>query len=642
MVESKWQKVIYDVEVYPNCFLCAIQDVDSKEKIVWEISDRTNEYDDIVKFFNGFNQYLISFNGIHYDNCIMMYIIHNKLDNVDNYLQKLKEWSDFIIHNDFWWNDKELSKYKYHNKWIDIDLFLYWSKMLRLSKKISLKGLAIQMNYPVVQELPFDPAMSLNHAQIDELRHYNSVHDLGITDLLFTQFTGKGTVPLGNLGTVQLRATVKQKYGINAFSFDAPKIASEVMIYKYCEKTNQDLRTFKKQRFEKTPFQFKDLFTDYKFEFKTKILKDIYNKWMNSHNTFNETFTCFTKNQKEGIKLSIGVGGIHNIVKNEMYEADSEYEICDIDIESLYPTFILGLHCFRFKELEETYEEFKHLRVTESKPNIKKFKGTDKEQFWKEEDAFNKVILNGLSGHIDQEYSPLYNNIGAMKMRCMGQLVLLTIIEKIHEENIKIIQVNTDGLTVLLPKIKKDLFVSIVQETEQLYKVKFEYGYYQKMILANVNNYLAQDLSGSIKQKGMFVEKPELGNSVDYLIIPKALKAFYIDNIPVKQFVESHNNILDFCCSQKVDKSYHIMWTNPQFVTSKQQRLNRFYASTKGGYIFKCRDNTQGHLLKESGVMIYNNHNPDVFPNDVNYKFYIAEINKIINQINRNNQISLF
>lgn len=486
MERSKWQKVIYDVEVYPNCFLCAIQDVDTKEKIVWEISDRINEYNEIIKFFKTFNQYLISFNGIHYDNCIILYIIHNKIDSVNNYLQKLKEWSDYIINNEFWWNDRELSKYKYHNQWTDIDLYLYWSKMLRLSKKISLKGLAIQMNYPVVQELPFDPSMSLNYAQIDELRHYNSVHDLGITDLLFTQFVGKGNIPLGNLGTVQLRAKVKEKYGINAFSFDAPKIASEVMIYKYCEKTNQDVKTFKKQRFEKTSFQFKDLFKDYKFEFKTNTLKSVYNKWMNSYNKFDETFTCFTKNQKEGIKLSVGVGGIHNIVKNERYEANEEYEICDIDIESLYPTFILGLHCFRFKELEQTYEEFKHLRVTESKPNVKKFKGTDKEQFWKEEDAFNKVILNGLSGHIDQEYSPLYNNIGAMKMRCMGQLVLLTIIEKIHNENIKIIQVNTDGLTVLLPKIKKDLFISIVQETERLYQVKFEYGYYKKMILANV------------------------------------------------------------------------------------------------------------------------------------------------------------
>ncbi len=106
---------------------------------------------------------------------MMLYIIHNECENVEDYLQKLKDWSDYIINNDFWWHDQELKKYKYQNKWLDIDLFLYWSKLLRLSKKLSLKGLAIQLNYPVVQELPFDPSMSLNHALFDKLLQYQHI-----------------------------------------------------------------------------------------------------------------------------------------------------------------------------------------------------------------------------------------------------------------------------------------------------------------------------------------------------------------------------------------------------------------------------------------------------------------------------------
>ena len=51
---------------------------------------------------------------------------------------------------------------------------------------------------------------------------------------------------------------------------------------------------------------------------------------------------------------------------------------------------------------------------------------------------------------------------------------------------------------------------------------------WNSFIYMNVNNYLAE--GSKIKQKGLFVEKPELGNSVDYLIIPKALKAYYIDD----------------------------------------------------------------------------------------------------------------
>lgn len=611
MVESKWQKVIYDVEVYPNCFLCAIQDIDSKEKIVWEISSRINEYDEIVKFFKGFNQYLISFNGIHYDNCIMMYIILNKLDNVDDYLQKLKEWSDFIIQNDFWWNDKELSKYKYHNKWIDIDLFLYWSKMLRLSKKLSLKGLAIQLNYPVVQELPFDPAMSLNHAQIDELRHYNSVHDLGITELLYNSM----------LNEVKLRQYISTTYNLKCFSWDAPKMASELLLQEYCKITKQEPKYVKSLKFEHTnKLELPEI------NFQMDCFKDLYNGMSNSLNEFSKEIIII-KNST-ALKLTYGKGGLHSVNKNESYYEDDDNCIITSDVASLYPNLIVNYNLLRQPEVLNLYTAVKADRI-EAKKNKDKSK-----------DALLKLILNATSGMIDNKYSWLYYPEGAMKLRLMGQLILTVAIERLVLADYQVISANTDGIEVIVPKDKVLEYKQIVDQVGNEFNLEFEHDTYQKIIYMNVNNYLAE--GSKLKQKGLFVEKPDLGNSVDYLIIPKALKAFYIDNIPVKQFVESHINILDFCCSQKVDKSYHIMWTNPQFVTSKQQRLNRFYASTKGGYIFKCRNNTQGHLLKESGVMIYNNHNPDVFPSDINYKFYIAEINKIINQINCNNQMSLF
>lgn len=618
MEKSKWQKVICDVEVYPNCFLCGIQDVDTKEKIVWEISDRINEYDEVVKFFKEFNQYLISFNGIHYDNCIILYIIHNKIDNVEDYLQKLKEWSDYIINNDFWWNDSELKKYKYQNKWIDIDLYLYWSKMLRLSKKISLKGLAIQMNYPVVQELPFDPSMSLNHAQIDELRHYNSVHDLGITDLLFTQFTGKGTVPLGNLGTVQLRHDISQKYNLKCMSWDGPKMASELLLQEYCKITNLNPKHVKSLKFQHT-----NKLELPPIDFKLDCFKKLYIGMSNALNEFNEEIVLLHGNT--ALKLTYGKGGLHSVNKNERYSKDVKTS----DVASLYPNLIINYGLFRQPEVVAFYTDVKVRRI-----KAKKEKNIS-------EDAMLKLILNSLSGMIDNEYSWLYYPEGAMKLRLMGQLILTLTIERLVLAGYQVVSANTDGIEVIVPQDRALEYEQIVDQVGKEFNLEFEHEDYKQIIYMNVNNYLAETKS-KLKQKGMFVDKPEIGNSVDYLIIPKALKAYYIENIPVKQFVESHTNILDFCCSQKVDKSYHIEWTSPQFVKSKQQRLNRFYASTKGGYIYKCRNGKQSHLLKESGVMIYNNHNPNVFPTDINYKFYIAQINKIISEINNKNQLTLF
>ncbi len=610
-MSSKWQKVICDVEVYSNCFLCAIQDVDTKEKIVWEISDRINEYSNIVEFFNKFKQYLITFNGIHYDNCILMYIIHNNLTNVENYLQKLKEWSDYIINNEFWWNDKELSKYKYHNKWTDIDLYLYWSKMLRLSKKLSLKGLAIQLNYPTVQELPFDPSMSLNHAQIDELRHYNSVHDLGITQLLYDSM----------INEIRLRQYINTAYNLKCYSWDAPKIASELLLQEYCKITEQDPKYVKSLKFEhNNKLELPEI------NFQLDCFKDLYKGMSNSLNEFSKEIVLI-KNST-ALKLTYGKGGLHSVNKNESYYENDSHCIITSDVASLYPNLIINYKLLRYKEVIELYTNVKADRI-EAKRNKEKSK-----------DALLKLILNSTSGMIDNQYSWLYYPEGAMKLRLMGQLILTVAIERLVLADYQVVSANTDGIEVVVPKNKIEDYKQIIDQVGKEFNLEFEHEFYKKIIYMNVNNYLAE--GSKIKQKGLFVEKPELGNSVDYLVIPKALKAYYIDNIPVKQFVESHKNILDFCCSQKVDKSYHIEWTSPDFVKSKQQRLNRFYASTKGGYIFKCRDGKQHHLLKESGVMIYNNHNSEVFPTDVNYSFYISEINKIINQINCNNQMSLF
>jgi len=198
-----------------------------------------------------------------------------------------------------------------------------------------------------------------------------------------------------------------------------------------------------------------------------------------------------------------------------------------------------------------------------------------------------------------------------------------------------------DGIEVIVPRSKEQEYYDIVDQVGKEFNLIFEHEIYNKIIYMNVNSYLAKTANGKLKQKGVFVENPELGNSVDFLIIPKALKAYYIDNTSVEDFVYNHKNIFDFCCSMKVDKSFTIVWTSPDFKKTKQQRLNRFYASTKGGYILKVKGDKEQHLLKDSGVIIYNNHLPD-FPTDINYAFYIKKIKKIINELNNNGQLDLF
>jgi hypothetical protein len=622
------QKVLYDVEVYFNVFLCSIVDYDTKEITIWEISERKNDFKEIKEFFSTYKGFLVSFNGIHYDNCIILWLLNNGgKGSVSEFLLSLKRWSDKVINEDFWWNDRKLSKYKYHNMWVDVDLFLYWSKMLRLSKKISLKSLGIQLGYPTVQELPYDPNKYLVMSEIDELIHYNSVHDLGILDLLLSNMESD----------VKLRSYVKREYGLNCMSFDAPKIASEILLQHYCKESwiegyddNQygDLKT-KVQSVRKNRFTTGESLSLPPISFQLPEFQKLYTAMCNAKRDFSEEVIIIHKNT--ALKLSYGIGGIHAVNKNEIYKEDDNNLIVTSDVASMYPNLIINYKLIRYKEILNKYIQVKEDRIDA--------KATDN----KTKDSFLKLILNSTSGLIDNEHSWLYYPEGAMKLRLMGQLVLTVVIDRLVTKGFQVISANTDGIECIIPKKDEQEYYKIVDEVGTMFNLIFEHEKYKQIIYQNVNSYICEtyNIKKPLKQKGLFVEKPELSSSTDFLIIPKALKAYFIDGIDVEQFVRNHTDIYDFCCSKKVDKSYHVTWTSPEGISSKQQRLNRFYASTKGGYILKNRHGTFSHLLKSSGVQIYNNYTQE-FPKDVNYAYYIKEIQNIISDLYNQNQLSLF
>lgn len=93
----------------------------------------------------------------------------------------------------------------------------------------------------------------------------------------------------------------------------------------------------------------------------------------------------------------------------------------------------------------------------------------------------------------------------------------------------------------------------------------------------------------------------------------------------------------------------------------KQQRLNRYYSSRTGGYLYKKEKYeswkkrtdkstskkktppTMQHLMKETGVMIYNNHvEKPMEEYKINYNFYLNKINSKIAELKKLDQQLLF
>lgn len=618
---------LHDVEIYPDFFCTTIEDYNTEEKEIFEISKRKNELKEIYNTYLLLHKnkgFLVSFNGIHYDSPMINYILINyprlKELGSEEITKELKKFSDFIISTDFWWKEESFKNYKYQQEWRDIDLFLFWSKMLRRAKRISLKSLGIQLGYPVVQELPY-PASEplLESSKMEEVINYNSVHDLGILrKLLVDKIYWQGK-PTTFKDMENLRISIANTYDLPAYSWDAPKIASELLLQSYCKQVNKEPHLIK----------YAQITPDHSFTLDDPSLStfpSLVEEMKKYGRDFKKEIPYVYNNTR--IKLSYGVGGIHSVNDNEIYESNDREVVVTSDVASLYPNLIINYKCVKQPEVLDIYSKTKDERMQAKKEGNKG------------KDATFKLILNSTSGLLDNKYSWLYYPGGAMKMRLMGQLIMTKVIEELALAGFRVVSANTDGVEVVVEREKLEEYYKIVDTVGKKFNLEFEHEIYKKIVYKNVNSYVAVTESGKIKQKGaFFITNPNIGDSCDHLIIQKALVKYFTEDITPEDYItrEDHH-IYDFCLSKKVDRSYKVVFGNEIL----PQRLNRFYVSKKGRYLYKRKDSKDTNMLKGWGVEIYNNHiERPISEYNIDYRFYISQVNKVIQEIEIPNKIQL-
>lgn len=625
------KKKLYDVEVFRNFFCVGIKDYDTKEITFYEISEEKDDRELIFHFFMTFTGFLISFNGIHYDNMIIKYYLSNyeNYKNLSwaNITADLKWFSDKIINAVVY--DDQTKKIKYMNTgWIDIDLFLYWSKGIRISKKISLKALGVQLGYPVIQELPYKHDTILKREDLPRLRYYNYTHDLGILEMLTDAQEEQ----------IILRHNIVKDYSLFCWSWDAPKVALEALLKSYCEITGRNLKLTRDLRFSRNTIYLKDVLVGFDPQFKLSIFQELYEEVLNSKDSFSKNLLVSHNNTN--IILTYGIGGLHSVNENEKYYTTATHKVITSDVESLYPNLIINNRCIRFPEVLAQYGNIKVERVKAKK---------NKE---KQKDLFFKLILNGISGLIDMEYCFLYFPEGAMRLRLIGQLILTKCIETCLMNNWQVVSANTDGIEVIVPIEDEEKYYQILDDTIKLFDLKLEHEVYAKIIYKNVNNYIAVTQNGDIKRKGFFKlpfnEKGQreipLGDSCDEIVISKALNAFYTKDIEPKEFISNPDKydlkIFDYCKSNKISKDFTV-YHNGEI----QQNLNRYYFSKNAPYLFKRKHDigTFQHVNVGQGVKLFNTYEEKSWDDyKINYQYYITKTQEIIDEINRHNQLTLF
>lgn len=667
------QVAYYDIEVLSNVFLCCVK-VGKNTIITFEISERKNDFMEMITFFLSGKYMFAGYNCMGYDTPIMNMLISHANDLVgEPYMEittKAYKLSSSIVNGE---HDSG-ARYKFLKFFKQLDLMtLLASKALR----VGLKALQVTMFYNNVQEMIVDWTKPVDVNDIDDMIFYchNDVNSTSTLGMLLK-------------GQVELRQAITKKTGIqNLLSKDPVGVGVEVFTHEICKKlrcTKQELE----QNYRVVPdmTSYKDLIQDC-IQFKTKVLNEVLDWYKGSFVTSNDEITTPTGKKDKTIVFNklqhtFAQGGLHSVNKPKIFEASADMRIIDIDAESLYPSeaelFNFGPEGFRY-EFAGVIRDFKGERVIAKAIGKNKAGLYTKEQVKdaKIEDQTKKLSLNSIIGHLRNQYGPYMAPQANAAICINGQLMIGMLIEKMEEVGFECIMSNTDGITLLVPSDRYSEFQKIYKDWERSTGLKMEETEYEKMVIYAVNDYVAfkkgysevkdtltwdnpedvleynyafikttannDNISEYVKAKGLFGYYARLGKGLDSLIVAKALIDYYGKGTPIEKTISNGEYIYDYVIFQKVGKQYDVLWND-----EKIQHINRFYVSKQAPFLYKSKktvkhDKKTGTVstikskegvIAGRGIQIFNKYEDKPMPHyKIDYSYYITRANDIINAL---------
>lgn len=650
---------VYDLEQLKNCHTNTFTDKDSDQTVVFEISERRNDVVEYIHFLQNYCKALIGFNCLNYDYPLLHFILTEiRLRERDfnnpaqlNYL--LSRESDRRISMQF----SSLPEWEILIPQLDLFRIHHFDNAAR---RTSLKHLQFALRWKTVSDYEFGDGI-IKEEDIDKLIEYN-FNDVASTKLLY------------NLSKedIELRKNINKQFNLNCRNYSDVKIGSELFLQFIAKKLNILPKELNKLRTERDFIKPKDIILPY-ISFKTKTFKDVLSKFLSETIIPGERKPFEIKTLYDGVEYIYGVGGLHACNKSGVYESDSKYYIEDIDVSSFYPALAV-LNEFNPEHLGSAFvdayrERYLYRLGLKSKP---------KNELTKEEKiaiSVWKLALNGTYGKSSDRYSFLYDPKFTFSITINGQLLLTMLLERIllSLEGSELLQANTDGITLKLKREDRDKLLLICKKWEKLTGLELEFASYRKMIIRDVNNYMAmydepeENLRPQFpksnyydneytkhKTKGAFQVVPEqngkiaLNKNWSKRVVPKAIYNYYIKGIPIKESIMNNKDIYDFCIRARGTSDWYPQFNKPDGTSEKLTKTVRYYASLNGGKLMKVftsgkKKGSIDNIEANARVNIFNDYvEKPFYEYNIDYNYYIRECNKIINSIENNGQIEMF
>ena len=607
---------IYDIETYPNVFTLAVEHAEAPLHWMFEISDLRNDSRQIVEFLQFLKETdsrMVGFNNLGFDYPVIHTLIRMGQSDANTLYQKAMA----IINA----QDEDGGRWMHSVKPSDqfvaqIDLFKIHHFDNR-ARATSLKVLEFNMRSASIEDLPFPVGTVLTREQIEVLKQYNK-HDVAQTKAFYHH----------TLDMIHFREELTRKYARDFMNHNDTKIGKDYFTMKLeeagvaCYDFGPNGRT---PRQTKRPvIHLKDAILPW-INFEHPEFNRVMN-WLKAQ-TITETKGVFNDLTAtvNGFTFVFGLGGIHGSMESVVVESDDENVIIDLDVTSYYPNLAItnGFHPAHLgKEFVSIYKHLFEQRKQYPKKSA--------------ESAMLKLALNGVYGDSNNQFSIFYDPLFTMSITLNGQLLLCLLAEGLmHIPGLRLIQVNTDGLTVRVPRANKMLVDLARAAWQSRTGLNLEEAVYKAMMIRDVNSYIGVFEDGSTKRKGAYEYKVGWHQNAGGLVVPKVAEKVLVDGAPIRETVEQWPEIMDFMLRTKVPRSSHltIEWDGQQ--PQKIQNITRYYIAEGGGRLFKYMPPLKGKTewrkigVKSGwGVQVCNDIN-DAGKLPVDFDYYVREVEKL-------------
>lgn len=572
-----------DTEVYPNCLIAAFYNLTRDEYKIFGFWEHIDDRKALVAFLTDPDNIFIDYNGIMFDGVIWQAII----DDPDVTHEELLELRDKCIES----RSPLIPEWK--RDFIEYDLLRIWHYNNR-ARMTSLKHLEFVYRLKSIKDLPYH-----YNSKIKTQTAYDNVSKYCCYDLKPTALHFHNTKE-----RIRARHQVMQRFGINCRNMPDSSMGLEIIMYNISAATGISMRDLKRKWTDHEKIVVKDLVLPQwrsRGGITEKICRDHFDPIVlygekdedSGRMVFNFKGNLYPFDWQD-MEVVIGFGGIHGCVKPGVYESTSSECIKSSDVTSQYPNAVFNFNIFP-AHLGPVFTTVFKEKVYKERANYPK-----KTHF-----AMNmtyKLACNAAVGKFKDKWSPLYDPPCNLKVTVNCQMAILALAEDLMNAipDAQLLMLNTDGLEIKIPREYESTWQSICDQWEADTKFALEHMDYEKMVINNVNNYIAVDTSGGVKRKGRFctyedyIKREDFHRDPSATIIPHALSEYFVRGIPIEDTVNGCDNIHEFVYGVKKTRSfrYAVIIPNPdRTITIKKfdERVFRYYISNspKSGNLVK-------------------------------------------------------